>query len=194
MSSSWTTTRSCAISSGATLDTMKGVSALAASTIEEAESALEQRQPDVILVDLDLAGADGAVVVGAARRRCPSAFVAVFTGDDPATRRPELRALGADVVVRKGPPDTIRVLVAAGRAKLEVAALDPADTPSEDDAWRQSADSRSSERRRGSPPPSSSGRARTRQRPLGRSACPVPRAGSHARPLLNGHAGRGGHS
>ncbi len=112
----------------ATLDTMKGVSALAASTIEEAETALEQRQPDVILVDLDLAGADGAVVVGAARRRCPSAFVAVFTGDDPATRRPELRALGADVVVRKGPPDTIRVLVAAGRAKLEVAALDPADT------------------------------------------------------------------
>jgi CheY-like chemotaxis protein/HPt (histidine-containing phosphotransfer) domain-containing protein len=113
----------------ATLGTMQGVSATAAATVEEAESTLEQRHPDMILVDLDLAGADGAVVVAAARRRCPSAFVAVFTGDDPATRRLELQALGADAVVRKGPPDTIRVLIAAGRAKLELASLAAPDTP-----------------------------------------------------------------
>jgi len=46
---------------------------------------------------------------------CPSTFIAVLTGDDPSPRREELRGLGADIVVRNGPPNMVRLLVDAAR-------------------------------------------------------------------------------
>jgi CheY-like chemotaxis protein len=100
----------------ATLQTMEGVSARAVSTLAEADTALQERPPGLLIVDLNLGGTDGARFLQEARHRCPATFVAVLTGDDPSSRRDELHRLGADAVVRKGPPEALRLLVVAARA------------------------------------------------------------------------------
>ncbi len=99
----------------AVLHGIAGVTARAADTIDAAVTAIDERVPELLIVDLHLGGTDGAPFLQEARRRCPTAFVAVLTGDDPALRRDELHVLGADVVVGKGPPDTVRLLVEAAR-------------------------------------------------------------------------------
>jgi CheY-like chemotaxis protein len=100
-----------------------GLSARTASSPREAETALDELRPGLVLIDLQLGAADGAVVVSAARQRCPSALIAVLTGNDPSLRRTELLGLGADIVARKGPPDTLRILVDAALARLAVESL-----------------------------------------------------------------------
>lgn len=99
----------------AVLDGVDGVTSRSVATLEEADVAIRERVPDVLIIDLHLGGADGAQFLHEARRRCPASFVAVLTGDDPSQRRAELHRLGADVVARKGPADTVRLIVEAAR-------------------------------------------------------------------------------
>lgn len=99
----------------AVLRGVAGVSARAADAIESAVLAIEEHVPELLIVDLHLGGTDSGPFVQEARRRCPTTFIAVLTGDDPALRRDELHGLGADIVVAKGPPEAVRLLVEAAR-------------------------------------------------------------------------------
>jgi len=99
----------------AVLHSLDGVAARAAATPEAAVVAIEEREPELLVVDLRPHGADATRFLPEARRMCPSTFIAVLTGDDPSPHREELRGLGADIVVRNGPPSMVRLLVDAAR-------------------------------------------------------------------------------
>lgn len=74
-----------------------------AATADEALEGVERLQPDVVVLDVNLAGEDGLVLIPAMRRLAPCQVVVLTSLSDPAVERMAI-ALGASAHVHKTDP------------------------------------------------------------------------------------------
>lgn len=74
-----------------------------AATGDEALERVEHLQPDVVVLDVNLAGEDGLVLIPAIRRLAPCQVVVLTSLTDPAVERIAM-ALGASAQVHKAAP------------------------------------------------------------------------------------------
>jgi ribonuclease P protein subunit RPR2 len=83
-----------------------------AATAREAHRRLEDGQPDVLILDLDLPDADGLVLCRELKRRRPALPIVILTGRDAASAEGGAASAGADGFLRKpfGPLELIDVI------------------------------------------------------------------------------------
>lgn len=81
-------------------------SAGAAATPAEALALASRVQPDVVVLDVDLDGADGLALIPALQAAAPCSIVVLTSLQDVATRDRALR-LGAAALVRKDEPAAV---------------------------------------------------------------------------------------
>jgi two-component system, NarL family, nitrate/nitrite response regulator NarL len=74
-----------------------------AATADEALDSVERLQPDVVVLDVNLAGEDGLVLIPAMRRLAPCEVVVLTSLSDPVVER-MAQALGASAHVHKTAP------------------------------------------------------------------------------------------
>ena len=76
-----------------------GFTVFGTTDIETALTAIANATPSVVVTDLQMAGSEGAAVVGLLRRRFPEIQVVAMSGDHDLAN--EALALGAKVFLRK---------------------------------------------------------------------------------------------
>jgi CheY-like chemotaxis protein len=97
------------------------------ATGEEALQLLEDRQPAVVLLDLDMPGMSGLAVLAKLRARAPQLPIVIVTGDVSAEVESRARELGVTDVLRKGLK--MDVVMEAVRHALQHAGKPPAVRP-----------------------------------------------------------------
>lgn len=102
------------------------------ATADEALESVERLQPDVVVLDVNLAGEDGLVLIPALRRLAPCRVVVLTSLSDPAVERMAL-ALGACAHVHKTAPAQVLL------DRIEAAHGQP---PADDGAGQMSQSSR----------------------------------------------------
>ncbi len=90
---------------------MLGPKTMVAGCIDEALSIAEDEQPDAILIDANLNGADGIAALPALRSLAPNTALIVFTGAMSGSARSRSLQLGADAYISKLHVGRIRELV-----------------------------------------------------------------------------------
>jgi two-component system, OmpR family, response regulator len=100
-----------------------GFEVLTASDATEGMAGLEQFEPDLIALDLNLAGESGLMLMSFLKRNKPDARVVLFTGLSHDNEQiQEMLKLGAQQYVRKGP---LEDLLKAVKASLSSSAPAP---------------------------------------------------------------------
>src|SRR5262252_10194351 len=92
------------------LDTAPGITVVgAAATVAEALVLAAHTQPDILLLDLDLVGEQGAARIPALLEAAPAARLVVLTGvRDPEAHRQAVRHGALGLVVKAQAPATLR--------------------------------------------------------------------------------------
>jgi len=96
------------------LDTEPGITVVGtASTVAEALALAAHTQPDILLLDLDLGGEQGAARIPALLEAAPAARLVVLTGvRDPEAHRQAVRHGALGLVVKAQAPATLRQALA----------------------------------------------------------------------------------
>jgi DNA-binding response OmpR family regulator len=92
-----------------------GFRVVEAATLEAAAAALDDDQPDVLLLDVHVGAGDGIAFASEARRRRPEVRIAMLTG---TANLAEVRAAGADALVGK-PFDPAELVATVERLAAE---------------------------------------------------------------------------